>query len=265
MAQLANPDAPRSVLPLGDLDILFLRNDPALDVFERPWARLAGVNFGRMAAGLGVIVLNDPVGLNHAINKMYLQEFPSFIRPREIITRDRADLMAFLGDLNRPAVLKPLAGSGGRNVFLVRAEDRVNLNQIIETVLRESYVLAQDYVENGSRGDLRVFLWRGEILRCEGQPAILARHPAGADVRSNLTAGGTPGHGSLTPAVEAIAEAAGPKLRQDGLALVGLDIVEDKLIEINAFSPGGLVAISRLTGLDFSERVVIALEDDYGR
>ena len=34
---------------LSELDVLFLRNDPAADAIARPWAQLAGVNFGRLA------------------------------------------------------------------------------------------------------------------------------------------------------------------------------------------------------------------------
>ncbi|WP_230209835.1 hypothetical protein [Solemya velum gill symbiont] len=52
-----------------DLDVLMLRNDPAEDVMDRPWARLAGINFGRLAMQHGVIVLNDPNGLTHASMK----------------------------------------------------------------------------------------------------------------------------------------------------------------------------------------------------
>jgi glutathione synthase len=42
--------------------------------------------------------------------------------------------------------------------------------------------------------------------------------------------------------------------------LVGLDIVEDKLIEINVFSPGGLGSCQEFTGVDFATLVIEDLE-----
>ena len=101
---------------LDQLDVLLLRNDPAVDVNTRPWARLAGINFARLAMRHGVIVLNDPNGLTQAVNKMYLQTFPEEIRPRTLITRDRVEIKRFIAEQGGWAVLKPLAGSGGRNV-----------------------------------------------------------------------------------------------------------------------------------------------------
>ena len=42
--------------------------------------------------------------------------------------------------------------------------------------------------------------------------------------------------------------------------LVGLDIVGDKLMEVNVFSPGGLGICQKLYGVDFAEPVIEALE-----
>ncbi|MBX3439996.1 MAG: hypothetical protein KF861_21075, partial [Planctomycetaceae bacterium] len=51
-----------------------------------------------------------------------------------------------------------------------------------------------------------------------------------------------------------------PKLVRDGMFLVGLDIVEDKLMEINVFSPGGLGSSQTHTGVDFTEVIIRNLE-----
>jgi glutathione synthase len=42
--------------------------------------------------------------------------------------------------------------------------------------------------------------------------------------------------------------------------LVGLDIVKDKLMEINVFTPGGLGSAQTATGIDFAEVVIHDLE-----
>ena len=42
--------------------------------------------------------------------------------------------------------------------------------------------------------------------------------------------------------------------------LVGLDIVGDKLMEVNVFSPGGLGSAQRMEGEDFAVAVIEAIE-----
>jgi glutathione synthase len=42
--------------------------------------------------------------------------------------------------------------------------------------------------------------------------------------------------------------------------LVGLDIVGDKLMEINVFSPGGLGSAQQFEGVNFSHAVIQSLE-----
>ena len=42
--------------------------------------------------------------------------------------------------------------------------------------------------------------------------------------------------------------------------LVGIDIVGDKILEVNVFSPGNLGSCSRLAGADFSVPILEAIE-----
>ena len=51
-----------------------------------------------------------------------------------------------------------------------------------------------------------------------------------------------------------------PKLVQDGMFLVGLDIVGDQLMEINVFSPGGLGSAQKFEKVNFTHAVIAALE-----
>jgi glutathione synthase len=249
-------------ISLCDLDVLLLRNDPAEDVNKRPWARLVGINFGRLAVRQGVIVLNDPDGLAQAINKMYLLGFPEEVRPKTVISRDRNDIKEFITEQGGYAVLKPLSGSGGRNVFLVRPEDGPNLNQMIEAVSSEGYIIAQAYLPDAIHGDTRLFLMNGQPLMVDGKTALFRRirQPGDPDMRSNMTAGATAARGELTDTMLRLAELVRPRLIQDGLFLAGLDIVGDKLMEINVFSPGGLRGSEQLEGVPFCREVIRALE-----
>ena len=247
-------------ITVDDLDVLFLRNDPAADLATRPWAQSAGFVFGQRAAARGVIVLNDPGSLAGAINKMYFEHFPKEVRPRSLITRSAEDVRKFVEEMEGRAVLKPLQGSGGTNVFLVQPSDMANLNQMIDAVSRDGYVIAQEYLPAAAKGDTRLFLMNGQPLAVDGKYAAFRRISAEGDVRSNVHVGGTTARAEVSDEMLKIAELVRPKLARDGMFLVGLDIAGNKLLEINVFSPGGLGMASRLEEVDFVAAVIEALE-----
>lgn len=246
-------------ISVDDLDVLLLRSDPSDDLSRRAWAQSVGIVFGRLAVLRGVIVLNDPSGLAMATNKMYFQHFPEDVRPRTLITRDRQDIRSFAREMSR-IVLKPLQGSGGRNVFLVRPDDLPNLNQMIDAVSRDGYVVAQEYLPGAAEGDVRLFMMNGQPLRYRGKYAAFRRVREGDDIRSNISAGGKLDRATVDDVTLRIAEEVRPKLVQDGMFLVGLDVVGDKLMEINVFSPGGLGSAQRFEKVNFAHAVIRALE-----
>ena len=247
-------------LNLENLGVLFLRNDPAPDALTRPWAQLAGVNFGRLAQQAGVLVVNSPDGLYHAINKLYLQFFPTDIRPRTLITRDLEAVREFVDSVGGKAVVKPLRGSGGHNVFMISTKDRYNFRQIFDVVCREGYLIAQEYLPEASEGDTRLFLLDGDIIEVDGEIAAVRRVPTEGDLRSNLNAGGRAQRAEISPSVRRIAELARPRLKEDGMFFVGLDLIGDRMVEVNVFTPGALIAAEKVTGCDFTSRIIEALE-----
>lgn len=245
---------------VADLDILMLRNDPADDA-ERVWAQTAGILFGELALRHGVIVLNDPTTLSGALNKMYFQHFPPEVRPRTIITREKEEIQKFIKDEGGRAILKPLQGSGGTGVFLVQPEEKANINQMIEAISRDGYVIAQEYLEAAKDGDTRLFVVNGEPLQVDGHYAAFRRVSKSGDARSNLSSGGTIAKAEITDEILRIAEIVRPKLVADGMFMVGLDIVGSKLMEINVLSPGGLGSAQILENdTNFSRAIVEKLE-----
>ncbi len=248
---------------VDELDVLMLRNDPSTEKGKREWAKTAAIDFGRVAMRHGVIVLNDPNGLAKAQNKMYFQTFPEEVRPATLITRERDELRRFVAERGS-AVLKPLQGSGGEGVFLVKESDSSNLNQMIDAVSRDGYVIAQEYLEAAQHGDTRLFLMNGLPLRHKGRYAAFRRIRTGGDMRSNIHAGGKLGKATIDDDALRLAEIVRPKLVRDGMFLVGLDIVGDKLMEINVFSPGGLGSAQKQEGVNFTDSVLDALERKVG-
>ncbi|MGH8915607.1 MAG: glutathione synthase, partial [Acidimicrobiia bacterium] len=164
LEDIQNPEATADLISVDDLDVLILRNDPSEDAVERPWAQASGVLFGQLASAAGVLVVNDPVHLADALNKTYFQHFPEEVRPRTLISRTGGDIKDFVEDLGGRAVLKPLQGSGGQGVFLVTGKKGQNLNQIIETITRDGFVVVQEYLREAERGDVRLFVMNGMPL-----------------------------------------------------------------------------------------------------
>jgi glutathione synthase len=253
-------DGREELIRVDDLDVLFMRNDPADDTVERPWAVTSAVLFGQLAVARGVLVVNDPAALANAMNKTYFQHFPEAARPRTLISRDIDAIRAFVDALGGTAVLKPLQGSGGSGIFLVSDEESPNLHQIVEAILRDGYVVAQERLPDAEQGDVRMFLMNGEPLERDGMYAAFRRVNESSDPRSNMRVGGEAQAVEVTEQMLCLAELARPKLVADGMFLVGLDIIGDKLMEVNVFSPGGLGSVERFTGLDFADIVIEALE-----
>ncbi len=243
-------------ITLDDLDVLLLRSNPSV---QRAWAQSAGIHFGRLAMRHGVIVLNDPNGLAKAMNKLYLQTFPDMVRPRTLVTRNLGRIEKFLDD-EGTVILKPMQGSGGTGVFIVRNDEEHNLEEIFEAVSRDGYVMAQEYLPAAAAGDTRLFLMNGMPLRCKGKYAAFRRIRTGDDIRSNIHAGGRLRRAELNDTMFQLAEMVRPRLVEDGMFLVGLDIVGDKLMEINVFSPGGLGSAQKFEKVNFTHAVLEALE-----
>ncbi len=241
---------------VDDLDVVLLRSNPSV---QRAWAQFAGINFGRLAMRHGVIVLNNPNGLAKAMNKLYFQTFPEEVRPKTLITRNRERLKDFADNMGT-VVIKPLQGSGGKNVFVIRPADLPNLNQMIDAVTRDGYVVAQEYLPAATEGDTRLFLMNGQPLMENGKYAAFRRVRTGDDMRSNIEAGGKLRRATVDDTTLELVEMVRPRLVEDGMFLVGLDIVGDRLMEINVFSPGGLGSAQKFEKVNFSATVIRALE-----
>lgn len=260
LKELGSDDNPCQQIKFDELDVLLLRNDPSEDAAERPWAQTSAILFGQLAAMRGVIVLNDPVNLANAINKTYFQHFPEKVRPRTCISRDVDAIKSFINEQQDKVVIKPLQGSGGQSVFLISEDEKANLNQMIDAVVRDGYCIAQEYLPAAADGDVRLFVMNGKALMHDGKYAAFRRVNKTGDARSNMHTGGESVEAEITDEMLELVEIVRPKLVRDGMFLVGLDIVEDKLMEINVFSPGGLGSAQQHTGVDFTHAIIDDLE-----
>lgn len=213
-------------IALGDLDVILMRKDPPFDT-----EFIYATYILERAEDTGTLIVNKPQSLRDANEKLYTSWFAEHT-PKTLVSRDAARLKAFYqaeGDV----ILKPLDGMGGASIFRLKPQDP-NVSVILETLTAHGtmYAMAQRYIPQIVDGDKRVLVVNGEPV-----PYCLARIPANGETRGNLAAGGRGEARPLSESDWAIARAVGPALKAKGLIFVGLDIIGDKLTEINVTSP----------------------------
>ena len=235
--------------PLHTFDAVLMRKDPPFDS-EFFYA----THLLEQAEREGARVFNSPRALRDHPEKLALMEFAQFA-PATLVTRRPEAIRAFHAE-HKDIILKPLDGMGGMGIFRVGA-DGMNLGSIIETLNQggATSVMVQRYLPEIVLGDKRLLLIGGKVA-----PFVLARIPQGSEVRGNLAAGGKGVAQPLSDVDRAVAEAIAPTLAARGLLLVGLDMIGDKVTEINVTSPTCFQEIQQQTGFDVPAMFVDALE-----
>jgi glutathione synthase len=114
--------------------------------------------------------------------------------------------------------------------------------------------MAQGYLPEIVDGDKRVLVIGGKPF-----PYCLARIPKSGETRGNLAAGGTGVARPITARDREIAEAIGPSLVDAGIVFAGLDVIGERLTEINVTSPTCIVEIAEQTGENAARALMDAL------
>ncbi|TXM74893.1 glutathione synthase [Methylobacterium sp. WL69] len=234
-------------LDLSQADVVLMRQDPPFD--------MAYITATHMLERLpaSTLVVNNPAEVRNAPEKLFVLDFPTLMPPT-LITRDKAEIEAFRAE-HGAIVMKPLHGHGGAAVFRVLPEDANfgSMFDLFSVTFREQWVV-QRFLPRITEGDKRIILVDGEPL------GAINRVPALNDIRSNMVRGGAAAASDLTPREREICATIGPELRRRGLILVGIDVIDGNLTEINVTSPTGIRAIKRLGGPDLAVSVWDAIE-----
>ncbi|MCB1449842.1 MAG: glutathione synthase [Nitratireductor sp.] len=224
---------------LSSLDVILLRQDPPFD--------MSYITTTHMLERIhpGTLVVNDPASVRNSPEKILVTEFPELM-PETLITRDFGAIRDFRrkhGDI----IVKPLFGNGGAGVFRI-AEGDQNLSSLLEMfegLFREP-LIAQRYLADVRKGDKRIILIDGEPV------GAINRVPAEGDARSNMHAGGRAEHSELTAREREICGTIGPRIKELGFILVGIDVIGDFITEINVTSPTGIREVKRFSGTDIA-------------
>ncbi|MDA9557485.1 glutathione synthase [Vibrio sp.] len=236
-------------IKLSDLDAVLMRKDPPFDT-----EFIYATYILERAEDEGTLIVNKPQSLRDCNEKLFTAWFPE-LTPITTVTRKSEKIKAFQkehGDI----ILKPLDGMGGASIFRVKAGDP-NVSVIIETLTShgQNYAMAQTFVPDISNGDKRILVVDGEPM-----PYCLARIPAKGETRGNIAAGGRGEARAISDTDRKIAEAVGPTLKEKGLIFVGLDVIGDKLTEINVTSPTCIREIEAAFDISITGKLMDAIE-----
>ncbi|MFQ3175412.1 MAG: glutathione synthase [Psychromonas sp.] len=235
--------------PLSDLDAVLMRKDPPFDT-----EYIYATYLLERAEQEGCLIVNKPQSLRDANEKLFTAWFSEFT-PTTLVTRSSLKIREF-HKKHKDVILKPLDGMGGASIFRIK-EDDVNVGVIIETLTEHQtrYCMAQVFMPEITAGDKRILIIDGEPM-----PYALARIPALGETRGNLAAGG---RGVAQPLSESdwhIANTIGPALKEKGLIFVGLDVIGNKVTEINVTSPTCIQEIDNAYGTNISAKLMDAIE-----
>lgn len=238
---------------ITELDALFLRKNPPL--IYQAMEFLGPVNDR-------VFMINSTNGQILANSKLYTLNFPDII-PETHVSRDPSRLAKIIDDFGGAMVVKPLQRFGGEGVIKVSVKDRENLNSLINYYVKASRaypsrqpIMVQEYLDVVQKeGDVRILLLNGEIL------GAMRRRPQAGDFRTNIHAGARAYKHEVTSVEREICASIKDRLIKDGLFFVGIDVIGDKLVEVNCVSPGGIPRINRLTRCRLETRVIDFIEE----
>ncbi|MFL2660683.1 MAG: glutathione synthase [Alphaproteobacteria bacterium] len=223
-------------------DFLFIRQDPPFDLkyISNCYLLEAHRNFHKKP-----YFVNDPAGIKNFTEKIAPLYFYQLM-PDTVITYSE-DILKFMLEKHKNVVIKPLYLKGGDGIFKISNFDDRNLKKFNDLIKKyNSPVVIQAFVENVKFGDKRVILLDGKPI------GVVNRIPKSGEFKANLHLGGDAKKTKLTTRERYICDKLKPFLIYNNLFLVGIDLIDEKLTEINVTSPTGLMQINELYGKDLS-------------
>lgn len=236
-------------IELAELDVILMRKDPPFDT-----EYIYATYMLERAEEQGTLIVNKPQSLRDCNEKLFTAWFPE-LTPTTLVTR-RADKIRAFHQQHQDIIIKPLDGMGGSSIFRIKHDD-ANVGVIIETLTHhgQAFAMVQKYMPEIKDGDKRILIVNGEVM-----PYCLARIPKQGETRGNLAAGGRGEARPLSASDKRIAEAIAPELKKRGLIFVGLDVIGDKVTEINVTSPTCIKEIEAAYPIDITGKLMDAIE-----
>lgn len=245
------------VIDLRDMQAIIVRTTPGKDI-HRAWAHRLSLEIMRLASECGVRVVNDPIGLQRASSKLYTVCLPSHLVPRTMVCHSLEGVQKFARELDCRFVIKPLLGSQGRDVFFLKRHDSINTKQVVDILGRTGYLVVQEFIPEASEGDIRVLTLGETLISADSQARGIRRTPGEGELRSNISLGGSASVVELSDEQIAVCTEVAGYLNRDGIRFSGLDLIGNRVVEVNVYSPSGLQELE--SGPDSTVSDVVAAE-----
>ncbi|MFT6212462.1 MAG: glutathione synthase [Alphaproteobacteria bacterium] len=228
---------PEITQPLNNFAMIFMRKDPPVNE-----AYLNALKILNLVDKNKVDLVNPADHLQTLNEKLFAFEFPDLI-PDACYTINQSQALAFAQNHTK-VILKPIDGMGGKGIFISDAHDP-NFAVIFETLSQNftQSVLIQEFIPAITEGDKRILIVNGHIF-----DHALARIPKTGQIRGNLAAGGHYKALPLSDSDYKIANIVAQRLKADHIRICGIDVIGDKLTEINITSPTCFRQLYTLTG-----------------
>lgn len=229
---------------LGEFDIVLLRKDPPFDTEYLTSTYL----LDHATQHQSVKIVNHPKAVRDANEKLFATWF-SDLMPETMVTSSADLIKTFLAG-HEDIIVKPLYAMGGYSIFRL-TKDNPNVDTVLELMTNNGQIsiMAQAFIpEIQTSGDLRVIVINGEVI-----PYGLARKPAIGSIRGNLAAGG---HGEgviLGGETLEVCNTVAKELVAHDIFFAGIDLIGNKLTEVNVTSPTCVREIEQTFDIDIKK------------
>ena len=234
------------ILKLNEIDFYFIRQDPPFDMSYLTNCYLLELH---KSFNKKPFFVNDPSGIKNFTEKIFPLYFYKLM-PKSCVTEDEEIFLKMLHKYKR-LVVKTLYNKGGEGVVKVSDENKKKaINEFVEIKKKYSVpVVVQEFLDGVIYGDKRVIL-------IDGKPeGVINRIPKKGEFKANLHLGGEAKQTTLTKKEKKICMEIKKTLKKEKLFFVGIDLINEKLTEINVTSPTGIVQILNLSGIDLAKKL----------
>ena len=235
---------------LEDFDFFFIRQDPPFDIRYITNCYLLELHKSMRKKPF---FINDPSGIKNFTEKIFPLYFNNFMPPT-MVTSDEKGFRQMLQKFST-VVIKPLYCKGGEGIYKVELNQNNSSSKFKNLIKKyKAPVVVQEFIENVKFGDKRVIF-------VDGSPVgVVNRIPKSGAFKANLHLGGRAQRTKLTEIEKQICSVLGPFFKKNNLFLVGIDLIDQKLTEINVTSPTGIKQIDDLNDTNLSKKIWKKLE-----
>ena len=216
----------KSEIALSKFQYAFMRKDPPVDENF-----INALHLLSLAENQGTKVFNNPNSIKQFNEKIFALYFEEFI-PNTFVSSNISKIKDFMTN-NSSTIVKPFDGMGGSSIYKLDDANQDSL-KILEklTSNEKTLIIAQEFLDEIYEGDVRVLIINGKPFQ-----KTLARIPQDGNFKGNLAAGGKGVVRDITKDQQYIAEEIGKYLMKKGINFAGIDVIGDRLTEINITSP----------------------------